>query len=129
FGEMPKSVPSWRALQGRIGRVKRLGIFDTSGVQPPSYTEILQQGRVSIIDLSDTDSPQVNNLVIAQILRGIQRQQDVNYREAAEKSSTPPRAMVFIEEAHEFLSAQRIKDMPVLFQQVARIARRGRKRW
>ena len=34
-----------------------------------------------------------------------------------------------IEEAHEFLSATRIKQMPVLFQQVARIARRGRKRW
>jgi DNA helicase HerA-like ATPase len=37
--------------------------------------------------------------------------------------------MLFIEEAHEFLSAQRIAQMPVLFQQVARIARRGRKRW
>jgi DNA helicase HerA-like ATPase len=36
---------------------------------------------------------------------------------------------VLIEEAHEFLSAQRISKMPVLFQQVARIARRGRKRW
>ena len=34
--------------------------------------------------------------------------------------------MVVIEEAHEFLSAERIKQMPVLFQQVARIARRGR---
>jgi hypothetical protein len=37
--------------------------------------------------------------------------------------------MVVIEEAHEFLSSERIKQMPVLFQQVARIARRGRKRW
>lgn len=37
--------------------------------------------------------------------------------------------MIFIEEAHEFLSAQRIRSMPVLFEQVARIARRGRKRW
>jgi DNA helicase HerA-like ATPase len=35
----------------------------------------------------------------------------------------------YIEEAHEFLSAERIKQMPVLFQQIARIARRGRKRW
>lgn len=37
--------------------------------------------------------------------------------------------MVIIEEAHEFLSVERIRQMPVLFQQVARIARRGRKRW
>ena len=36
---------------------------------------------------------------------------------------------IFIEEAHEFLSAERIKQMPNLFEQVARIARRGRKRY
>ncbi len=127
--ELPANVISWRALLGRVGRVKRLGIFDTKGVDAPNYTNMLQRGQVSIIDLSDTDSPQVNNLVIAQILRGIQRQQDTNYREATESGKLPTPAMVFIEEAHEFLSAERIKHMPVLFQQVARIARRGRKRW
>jgi DNA helicase HerA-like ATPase len=37
--------------------------------------------------------------------------------------------MIIIEEAHEFLSSERIKQMPILYQQVARIARRGRKRW
>jgi len=37
--------------------------------------------------------------------------------------------MVVIEEAHEFLSRDRIAKMDNLFQQVARIARRGRKRW
>ncbi len=41
----------------------------------------------------------------------------------------PRRVVVVIEEAHEFLSSERIRQMPVLFQQVARIARRGRKRW
>ena len=39
------------------------------------------------------------------------------------------RVVIFIEEAHEFLSARRIKQMPALFEQVARIAKRGRKRW
>lgn len=34
-----------------------------------------------------------------------------------------------IEEAHEFLSEQRIRQMEVLFQHVAKIAKRGRKRW
>lgn len=33
-----------------------------------------------------------------------------------------------IEEAHEFLSAERIDRMPLLYQQLARIAKRGRKR-
>jgi uncharacterized protein len=59
----------------------------------------------------------------------VQRQQEENYRAAVAAGIAPTPAMVFIEEAHEFLSAQRIKDMPVLFQQLARIARRGRKRW
>ena len=37
--------------------------------------------------------------------------------------------VVIIEEAHEFLSAARLKQQPHLFEQVARIAKRGRKRW
>ncbi|MGH9764674.1 MAG: ATP-binding protein, partial [Blastocatellia bacterium] len=51
-----------------------------------------------------------------------------NYK-ASEKGASIRRLMIVIEEAHEFLSDKRIKQMPVLFDQVARIARRGRKRW
>jgi predicted house-cleaning noncanonical NTP pyrophosphatase (MazG superfamily) len=120
---------SWRALLARLWRIHRLKIFDNPKAKSIDYSEILQPGRVSIIDLSDTDSPDVNNLVIAQILRGLQSQQDQNYQEAAKQNASPVPAMVLIEEAHEFLSSQRIKEMPILFQQVARIARRGRKRW
>jgi uncharacterized protein len=84
---------------------------------------------VTIVDLSDMESTIVRNMVIAQILKGIQRQQDNNYQVAREAGERPNPTMVFIEEAHEFLSSQRIRSMPVLFEQVARIARRGRKRW
>jgi len=86
---------------------------------------------VSIIDLSDTDSPQINNFVIAEFLRGLLEAQNENYREstAANSETAQCRTMIIIEEAHEFLSAERIKQMPFLYQQVARIARRGRKRW
>ncbi len=126
---VPGNPISWRALMGRLGRVKRLSIFDNREAGPPDYVAMLLPGQVSIIDLSDTDSPQVNNLVIAQILRGIQGQQDSNYEKAIKEGRQPTPALVFIEEAHEFLSSERISQMPVLFQQVARIARRGRKRW
>lgn len=37
--------------------------------------------------------------------------------------------LIIIEEAHESLSASRIAKMPILFEQVSRIAKRGRKRW
>lgn len=128
-GPLPTNVTSWRALMGRIGRVRRFNIFDTKAAKPLDYAELIRPGHVSIIDLSDTDFSQINNLVIAQLLRGVQRQQDENYKSATTEGRQPAATMVIIEEAHEFLSAERIKNMPVLFQQVARIARRGRKRW
>jgi hypothetical protein len=123
------SEVSWRALLAKFWRLHRLQIFDNPRGASLDYAAMLQPGGVSIIDLSDTDSSQVNNLVIAQLLKGVLRQQDTNYQAAIETGNPPTPSMILIEEAHEFLSAQRIKDMPVLFQQVARIARRGRKRW
>lgn len=126
---VPKNVISWRALQGKLGRIKRLKIFDSADAKPLIFKDMLKPGIVTIVDLSDTDSPQINNLVIANLLRGVQVQQEENYRAAVAADKTPNPTIVFIEEAHEFLSADRIKKMEVLFQQVARIARRGRKRW
>ncbi|MBA7606717.1 hypothetical protein ES703_13867 [subsurface metagenome] len=123
------SEVSWRALLGKLWRLHRFRIFDNTQAPSLPYAEMLQPGRVSIIDLSDTDSPELRNLAIAQLLRGVQRQQEEGYRAAVAAGRPPMPTTIFIEEAHEFLSAQRIKDMPVLFQQVARIARRGRKRW
>lgn len=127
--ELPKSVPSWRALQGKLSRLLRLGIFDAKKAGPPDFSSMTETGRVTIIDLSDTDSPQVNNLAIAYLLRGIQEQQEENYTAAQETDEELRRVAILIEEAHEFLSSTRISQMPVLFAQVARIARRGRKRW
>ena len=107
-------------------------IFDRAGssVKPLKFAELTTSGQVSIIDLSGTDSPQVNNLAIAELLRGIYEQQEANFKAYEQKEKqTLTRSVVIVEEAHEFLSRERIKQMPVLFQQVARIARRGRKRW
>jgi hypothetical protein len=120
---------SWRALAARLHRLRRLNIFDVPRVAAIDFTEMLRPGRVSVVDFSDTDSPQLNNLVIADILRGLQDAQELRYRDAARGSTPVVPAIIVIEEAHEFLSARRISQMPVLFQQVARIAKRGRKRW
>lgn len=121
---------SWLALAQKLWQLRRLGIFDVSNVKPVDYSALLVPGRVTVIDLSDTGSPQLNNLVIADILRGVQEAQEERYQAAQKKEDgrvTP--TLIIIEEAHEFLSSAKVKDMPVLFQQVARIAKRGRKRW
>lgn len=123
---------SWKALLGRLHRLNRLKVFDrdSSGSKPMAYKQLLEPGRVSVVDLSDTALSELSNLVIADILRGVQDEQDAAYQVfERQKGTTPPKVLIVVEEAHEFLSEERIGKMPVLFEQVATIAKRGRKRW
>ncbi len=129
MAQSSKHEISWKALASKLHRLRRLNIFDVGSVRGVDYNSMLTPGRVSVIDLSDTDSPQLNNLVIADILRGLQEAQETRYQKANDREQTVTPALIIIEEAHEFLSASRISQMPVLFEQVARIAKRGRKRW
>jgi len=140
----PSHPISWRVVLSRLQRLAQLKVFSADKSLAMRYRQLLEPGRVSVIDLSDTDSPAVNNIVIADVLYGVQEAQEKAYAayekaqralarravDAGATASKPPcRVLIVIEEAHEFLSAERIAKMPFLFQQVARIARRGRKRW
>lgn len=127
--QAPGNVISWRGLLGKLYRVQRLHVFDNPKAPRLDHAGLLQAGGVSVIDLSDTDSPQVNNLVIADLLRGVQKRQEEHCVNAEAAKQRPTPVVIIIEESHEFLSAHRIAQMPVLFQQVAKIAKRGRKRW
>lgn len=120
---------SWKALLGKLWRLHRTKVFDNLSAQAIPFGELIQPGSVTIIDLSDTDSTMINNLVISNILRGIQLQQEDAYAIATKDDKEPTPVMIIIEEAHEFLSRDRINKMQNLFEQVAHIARRGRKRW
>jgi DNA helicase HerA-like ATPase len=120
---------SWKALLGKLWRLKRIDIFDNPNAKPIPFDILIDPGRTLIVDLSDTDSTVVNNLVISNILRGIQEAQEAAYEKSEREGQPPTPIMIVIEEAHEFLSRDKIAKMENLFQQVARIARRGRKRW
>ena len=120
---------SWKALLGKLYRLNRLRIFDNPKANAIPFDQLVQAGRTSLIDLNDTESPYIRNLVIADILRGLQIQQEDAYTKAEKEGKAPTPLMVIIEESHEFLSRDRIAKMHNLFEQVARIARRGRKRW
>lgn len=126
--QLDRHESSWKALVGKLWRLHRMKIFDQK-VEPIPYKDLITPGRVTILDLNDTDSTVVNNLVIANVLRGLQLAQEDLYREAEESKQQPTPLMIIIEEAHEFLSRERISRMRNVFEQVARIARRGRKRW
>jgi uncharacterized protein DUF87 len=127
----PSHEISWRTMIGRLWRLHRMRIFDQPSHSSIDYAQLLSPGQVSIIDLSGTDSPAINNIVIADMLRNIHREQNAAYQrwEKSGGNGQVRRVLIIIEEAHEFLSVDRIGKMPILFEQVARIAKRGRKRW
>lgn len=138
--DMQGNASSWGKLKSLLWRLHRLKVFDRHllkrhAARPLNYREMLEPGHVSVVDLSDTGMTQLANFAIADLLRGIQAAQETVYRryEEAKRSGQspplPPRVVLIVEEAHEFLSAERIDRMDTLFQQVARIAKRGRKRW
>jgi DNA helicase HerA-like ATPase len=130
--DMPGSASSWGKLHSLLWRVMRLKVFDRheDGGRFLDYRTMLEPGRVSVVDLSDAGLTEMSNIAVADVLRGIQEAQEAAYRDfEAGKIKEPPRVLLVIEEAHEFLSAQRIERSPHLFQQVASIAKRGRKRW
>lgn len=123
------SESSWSALQGKLMQLHRTNLFDNRNAQTIPYSELIQPGNMTIVDLSDSDSTIINNLVITDLLKGIQEAQEVAYELAMSQDKSPTPVSIIIEEAHEFLSSDKIAKMSNLFQQVARIARRGRKRW
>jgi DNA helicase HerA-like ATPase len=106
---------SWKALLGKLYRLNRLRIFDNPKAEAIRFDQLIQAGRTSLIDLSDTESPYIRNLVIADILRGLQIQQEEAYTKAEKEGKAPTPLMVIIEESHEFLSRDRIAKMHNLF--------------
>jgi DNA helicase HerA-like ATPase len=130
--EMPASASSWGKLYSLLWRLRRLQVFHGPGVRasPLNYAALLQPGAVSVIDLSDSGLSELSNIAVADVLRGIQEAQESAYRAyEAGRGAAPPRVLLIVEEAHEFLSAERIERTPHLFGQIARLAKRGRKRW
>jgi len=123
------SVPSWRAIQGHLALWHRLNIFDNQMAKPFNFEELTVPGRVTILDLSDTKSTKIRNLAIAELLKGLMVIQDKYNGKPDVKEADVRKVMVIIEEAHEFLSNQRLDKMRNLYEQVASIAKRGRKRW
>ncbi|MCI0704344.1 MAG: ATP-binding protein [Planctomycetia bacterium] len=128
----PGSVVSWHALHGRLSRLNRLKVFceeTQESTRPLKYTDLIKPSALSVIDLSDTGFGELNNLSIADVLRGVQEAQDAACEKAEQQKQSPTPVLIVIEEAHEFLSEERVAKTPVLFEQVAKIAKRGRKRW
>ncbi|MBY0233154.1 MAG: DUF853 family protein, partial [Gemmataceae bacterium] len=128
--DVPTNVASWGKVQSVLWRLHRLGVFDNrrTGAAPLIYKEMLKPGQVSVIDLSDAGMSELSSIAVADVLRGIQEEQDRAYRERDGGGAPPPRVLIVLEEAHEYVGADRIKDSPPLYERVSRLAKLGRKR-
>ena len=118
--EKGSSKSSWLVVKRLLGRLKRFGIFDSTE-DCIDIPDLLKAGTVSVLDLSNSYTVQVNNIVIAYLLRKI--------FDAKIKDENLPPAMIVIEEAHTFVSKENASKMEALLDRLREVTRRGRKRW
>ena len=79
---MPTNAASWGKVHSLLWRLHRLKVFDRTagGAGPLKYRDMLRPGRVSVIDLSDAGMSELSNIAVADVLRGVQEEQDGAYR-------------------------------------------------
>lgn len=114
------SKSSFLVVKRLLNRLKRFGIFDSTD-DLIDTTDLLKPGKVSILDLSNSYTVQVNNIVIAFLLRKL-------FDQKIKNPDLPP-TMIFIEEAHTFVSKENASKMEALLDRLREVTRRGRKRW
>jgi DNA helicase HerA-like ATPase len=107
-------------LQSKLQLLIHSGAFDQSNMKGMDPGEMLRPGRVNVIDVSAANDT-VKNLVTADLLR----------KTFAYKITRPeaPPTMLVIEEAHSFMSRERVQTMQSTLQMLRNVTRRGRKRW
>lgn len=107
-------------LASKLGRLQHSGIIDQNGLSALDPQALIQPGRVSVVDVSQAND-QVRNLVTADLLRKLFVHKIVH----AEAAPT----LLVLEEAHSFVSKERLKVMQATLKMLRDVARRGRKRW
>lgn len=114
------SKSSFLVVKRLLNRLRRFGIFDSTD-DLIDTSDLLKSGKVSVLDLSNSYTVQVNNIVIAYLLRKL-------FDQKIKNPDLPP-TMIFIEEAHTFVSKENASKMEALLDRLREVTRRGRKRW
>jgi DNA helicase HerA-like ATPase len=122
-GERSSRSTEFVDYQGFATKLLRLihsGAFDQPNLKGLDPVEMLQPGRVTVLDVSVANDT-VKNLVTADLLRKI-------FALKIARSDTPP-TLLIIEEAHAFISREKAQTMQATLQMLRNVVRRGRKRW
>ena len=111
----------------------RSGMLDWTPTEATPYLpvdDLLVGGRVSVLDVSETDD-RSRNIAIAYVLQSLfDRVTETAVGEALPHTGVPrPKVLVVIEEVHTFVSKQSVDKMKSVLDSLQTISRRGRKRW
>lgn len=113
-----------------IGRSQMLDWNSNLRVDYLPIDDLLVGGRLSVIDVSETDD-RSRNIAIAHVLQSLFEK----VIETPEGETIPgttitrPKILVVIEEVHSFVSRQSVSKMRAVLDNLQTISRRGRKRW
>ncbi len=110
----------YQGLASKILWLLHSGAFDQPNLYGLDPGAMLRPGRVTVLDVSVANDV-VKNLVTADLLR-----KTFAYKIA--HADAPPTLLV-IEEAHSFISREKVQTMQATLQMLRNVTRRGRKRW
>ena len=113
----------------RLGHSNMLDWYGTAKVDELPILELLKEGRLSILDVSDS-SDTSRNIAIAYTLQALFEEiVATSLGQEMPNGRARPKLMVVIEEVHTFVSRSRAARMRAVIDQLQVISRRGRKRW
>ncbi|GIV36393.1 MAG: hypothetical protein KatS3mg032_0772 [Cyclobacteriaceae bacterium] len=120
-------------LRSKLWSFARSGMLDINSNSRVDYlpiNELLVGGRLSVLDVAETDD-RSRNIAIAYVLQSLfEKVIETPVGEIIPGTSTPrPKILVVIEEVHTFVSRQSVGKMKAVLDNLQTISRRGRKRW
>jgi DNA helicase HerA-like ATPase len=120
------------ALRAKLIHLGRSGMLDwnaNSAVSELPVDDLLVGGRLSVLDVSETDD-RSRNIAISYLLQALfDRVLQTDRGEAMPNGVPRPPVLVVIEEVHTFVSRASVMRMRAVLDQLQVISRRGRKRW
>jgi uncharacterized protein len=110
----------YAGLTAKLNWLLHSEAFDQMNIPSLDPLRMMTPGRVSIIDVSIANDV-VKNMVTADLLRKA-------FAVKVTRPDAPPTLLV-IEEAHSFISRERVQTMQATLHMLRNVTRRGRKRW
>jgi hypothetical protein len=113
-----------------LGRSGMLDWNATNSVPYLPVNDLLFSGRLSVLDVSETDD-RSRNIAIAYVLQSLfDKVIETPVNEYIPNTqSRRPKVLLVIEEVHTFVSRQSVNKMRAVLDNLQTISRRGRKRW